>query len=103
MERKTAPQGYVCRKIFLLLFICFLKRLYHFLYFTGKKTLNCALDVGDCGLRAIHNGVDIDGILLFRTLIGKIFGSIGSVGRGLLWVKILLSILVYGGYFIRIS
>ncbi|KAH9682756.1 chloride channel protein CLC-d [Citrus sinensis] len=28
-------------------------------------------------------GVDIHGILLFRTLIGKIFGSIGSVGGGL--------------------
>ncbi|XP_022762058.1 chloride channel protein CLC-d-like isoform X6 [Durio zibethinus] len=28
-------------------------------------------------------GIDIPGILLFRTLIGKIFGSIGSVGGGL--------------------
>nr|GMD66106.1 chloride channel protein CLC-D [Ipomoea batatas] len=28
-------------------------------------------------------GIDMHGILLFRTLIGKIFGSIGSVGGGL--------------------
>jgi chloride channel 7 len=28
-------------------------------------------------------GIDIPGTLLFRTLIGKIFGSIGSVGGGL--------------------
>ena len=29
------------------------------------------------------NGVDTHGILLFRTLIGKIFGNIGSVGGSL--------------------
>ncbi|MCH85224.1 chloride channel protein CLC-d [Trifolium medium] len=29
------------------------------------------------------SGVDTHGILLFRTLIGKVFGSIGSVGGGL--------------------
>ncbi|KAL0287701.1 UNVERIFIED_CONTAM: Chloride channel protein CLC-d [Sesamum calycinum] len=31
----------------------------------------------------IGTGIDTHGILLFRTLIGKIFGSIGSVGGGL--------------------
>ncbi|EXC17565.1 Chloride channel protein CLC-d [Morus notabilis] len=34
-------------------------------------------------IKSYLNGVDIHGILLFRTLIGKIFGSIGSVGGGL--------------------
>ncbi|KAK7405890.1 hypothetical protein VNO78_07502 [Psophocarpus tetragonolobus] len=34
-------------------------------------------------IKGYLNGVDIRGILLFRTLIGKIFGSIGSVGGGL--------------------
>ncbi|KAL2986993.1 hypothetical protein AAZX31_11G005200 [Glycine max] len=34
-------------------------------------------------IKGYLNGVDIHGILLFRTLIGKIFGSIGSVGGGL--------------------
>lgn len=29
------------------------------------------------------NGVDYPGILLFRTLVGKVFGSIGSVAGGL--------------------
>ncbi|EFH42028.1 hypothetical protein ARALYDRAFT_357249 [Arabidopsis lyrata subsp. lyrata] len=31
----------------------------------------------------LMNGFDIPGTFLFRTLIGKIFGSIGSVGGGL--------------------
>ncbi|KAG7991557.1 hypothetical protein I3843_02G082600 [Carya illinoinensis] len=34
-------------------------------------------------IKGYLNGVDIHGVLLFRTLIGKIFGSIGSVGGGL--------------------
>ncbi|XP_075654582.1 chloride channel protein CLC-d [Castanea sativa] len=34
-------------------------------------------------IKGYLNGIDIHGILLFRTLIGKIFGSIGSVGGGL--------------------
>ncbi|KAK1306761.1 Chloride channel protein CLC-d [Acorus calamus] len=34
-------------------------------------------------IKGYLNGVDAPGILLFRTLIGKIFGSIGSVGGGL--------------------
>ncbi|KAJ8766506.1 hypothetical protein K2173_022565 [Erythroxylum novogranatense] len=34
-------------------------------------------------IKGYLNGVDIHGILLFRTLIGKILGSIGSVGGGL--------------------
>ncbi|KAE8703056.1 Chloride channel protein CLC-d [Hibiscus syriacus] len=34
-------------------------------------------------IKGYLNGVDIHGILLFRTLFGKIFGSIGSVGGGL--------------------
>ncbi|XP_059649903.1 chloride channel protein CLC-d isoform X2 [Cornus florida] len=34
-------------------------------------------------IKGYLNGVDSHGILLFRTLIGKIFGSIGSVGGGL--------------------
>ncbi|KAI4317790.1 hypothetical protein L6164_025633 [Bauhinia variegata] len=34
-------------------------------------------------IKGYLNGVDVHGILLFRTLIGKIFGSIGSVGSGL--------------------
>ncbi|CAL9755154.1 unnamed protein product, partial [Musa acuminata subsp. burmannicoides] len=34
-------------------------------------------------IKGYLNGVDTPGILLFRTLIGKIFGSIGSVGGGL--------------------
>ncbi|CAM8918267.1 unnamed protein product [Rhodiola kirilowii] len=34
-------------------------------------------------IKGYLNGVDAHGILLFRTLIGKIFGSIGSVGGGL--------------------
>ncbi|KAK1380084.1 Chloride channel protein [Heracleum sosnowskyi] len=34
-------------------------------------------------LKGYLNGIDTHGILLFRTLIGKIFGSIGSVGGGL--------------------
>ncbi|KAL5541604.1 hypothetical protein UlMin_009314 [Ulmus minor] len=34
-------------------------------------------------IKGYLNGVDIPGILLFRTLIGKVFGSIGSVGGGL--------------------
>ncbi|XP_050217220.1 chloride channel protein CLC-d isoform X2 [Mercurialis annua] len=34
-------------------------------------------------IKGYLNGVDIPGILLFRTLVGKIFGSIGSVGGGL--------------------
>ncbi|KAJ6771563.1 CHLORIDE CHANNEL PROTEIN CLC FAMILY MEMBER [Salix koriyanagi] len=34
-------------------------------------------------IKGYLNGLDIHGILLFRTLIGKIFGSIGSVGGGL--------------------
>ncbi|NP_001267905.1 Chloride channel protein CLC-d [Vitis vinifera] len=34
-------------------------------------------------IKGYLNGVDTHGILLFRTLIGKIFGSIGSVGGGL--------------------
>ncbi|KAK4257930.1 hypothetical protein QN277_007453 [Acacia crassicarpa] len=34
-------------------------------------------------IKGYLNGVDIYGILLLRTLIGKIFGSIGSVGGGL--------------------
>ncbi|XP_022762057.1 chloride channel protein CLC-d-like isoform X5 [Durio zibethinus] len=34
-------------------------------------------------IKGYLNGIDIPGILLFRTLIGKIFGSIGSVGGGL--------------------
>ncbi|PKI59212.1 hypothetical protein CRG98_020375, partial [Punica granatum] len=34
-------------------------------------------------IKGYLNGVDIHGILFFRTLIGKIFGSIGSVGGGL--------------------
>ncbi|KAG6757494.1 hypothetical protein POTOM_037806 [Populus tomentosa] len=34
-------------------------------------------------IKGYLNGLDIPGILLFRTLIGKIFGSIGSVGGGL--------------------
>ncbi|KAL4273258.1 hypothetical protein GQ457_13G005980 [Hibiscus cannabinus] len=34
-------------------------------------------------IKGYLNGVDVPGILLFRTLIGKIFGSIGSVGGGL--------------------
>lgn len=34
-------------------------------------------------IKGYLNGVDIHGILLFRTLIGKVFGSIGSVGGGL--------------------
>ncbi|XP_024361602.1 chloride channel protein CLC-d [Physcomitrium patens] len=34
-------------------------------------------------IKAYLNGVDTPGILLFRTLIGKILGSIGSVGGGL--------------------
>ncbi|CAN1807682.1 Chloride channel protein CLC-d [Linum perenne] len=34
-------------------------------------------------IKGYLNGVDIHGILLFRTLVGKIFGSIGSVGGGL--------------------
>ncbi|KAL7590889.1 chloride channel protein CLC-d isoform X1 [Lactuca sativa] len=34
-------------------------------------------------IKGYLNGIDTRGILLFRTLIGKIFGSIGSVGGGL--------------------
>ncbi|KAL5849734.1 hypothetical protein ACOSQ3_007787 [Xanthoceras sorbifolium] len=34
-------------------------------------------------IKGYLNGVDIHGILFFRTLIGKILGSIGSVGGGL--------------------
>lgn len=34
-------------------------------------------------IKGYLNGVDTHGILLFRTLIGKVFGSIGSVGGGL--------------------
>ncbi|XP_024363094.1 chloride channel protein CLC-d isoform X2 [Physcomitrium patens] len=34
-------------------------------------------------IKAYLNGVDTPGILLFRTLIGKVLGSIGSVGGGL--------------------
>lgn len=34
-------------------------------------------------IKGYLNGVDTHGILLFSTLIGKIFGSIGSVGGGL--------------------
>ncbi|KAL8171357.1 hypothetical protein V2J09_023161 [Rumex salicifolius] len=34
-------------------------------------------------IKGYLNGVDIHGILLLRTLIGKIFGTIGSVGGGL--------------------
>ncbi|XP_030548161.1 chloride channel protein CLC-d [Rhodamnia argentea] len=34
-------------------------------------------------IKGYLNGVDIHGTLFFRTLIGKIFGSIGSVGGGL--------------------
>ncbi|KAJ7552546.1 hypothetical protein O6H91_06G059900 [Diphasiastrum complanatum] len=34
-------------------------------------------------LKGYLNGIDTPGILLFRTLIGKILGSIGSVGGGL--------------------
>nr|GMD60193.1 chloride channel protein CLC-D [Ipomoea batatas] len=34
-------------------------------------------------IKGYLNGIDMHGILLFRTLIGKIFGSIGSVGGGL--------------------
>ncbi|KOM26585.1 hypothetical protein LR48_Vigan303s000700 [Vigna angularis] len=34
-------------------------------------------------IKGYLNGVDTPGILLFRTLVGKIFGSIGSVGGGL--------------------
>ncbi|WCJ23724.1 chloride channel D [Euphorbia peplus] len=34
-------------------------------------------------IKGYLNGLDIPGILLFRTLVGKIFGSIGSVGGGL--------------------
>ncbi|XP_048235528.1 chloride channel protein CLC-d isoform X2 [Ricinus communis] len=34
-------------------------------------------------IKGYLNGIDIPGILLFRTLVGKIFGSIGSVGGGL--------------------
>ncbi|XP_047315307.1 chloride channel protein CLC-d-like isoform X2 [Impatiens glandulifera] len=34
-------------------------------------------------IKGYLNGVDTHGILFFRTLVGKIFGSIGSVGGGL--------------------
>ncbi|CAK9203106.1 hypothetical protein BDL97_14G008000 [Sphagnum fallax] len=34
-------------------------------------------------IKAYLNGIDTPGILLFRTLVGKILGSIGSVGGGL--------------------
>ncbi|KAH7447178.1 hypothetical protein KP509_01G095400 [Ceratopteris richardii] len=34
-------------------------------------------------IKGYLNGVDMPGVLLFRTLVGKIFGSIGSVGGGL--------------------
>ncbi|KAH7440920.1 hypothetical protein KP509_03G016200 [Ceratopteris richardii] len=34
-------------------------------------------------IKGYLNGIDMPGILLFRTLVGKIFGSIGSVGGGL--------------------
>ncbi|KAK3027245.1 hypothetical protein RJ639_041663 [Escallonia herrerae] len=34
-------------------------------------------------IKGYLNGIDTHGILFFRTLIGKIFGSIGSVGGGL--------------------
>ncbi|KAG0554790.1 hypothetical protein KC19_12G119300 [Ceratodon purpureus] len=34
-------------------------------------------------IKAYLNGIDTPGILLFRTLIGKVLGSIGSVGGGL--------------------
>eukprot|EP00250_Pteridium_aquilinum_P011550 c20146_g1_i1 orf=525-2813(-) len=34
-------------------------------------------------IKGYLNGIDTPGILLFRTLVGKIFGSIGSVGGGL--------------------
>ncbi|XP_021717288.1 chloride channel protein CLC-d-like isoform X1 [Chenopodium quinoa] len=34
-------------------------------------------------IKGYLNGIDAHGILLFRTLVGKIFGSIGSVGGGL--------------------
>lgn len=34
-------------------------------------------------IKGYLNGIDVHGILLFRTLVGKIFGSIGSVGGGL--------------------
>ncbi|GER25091.1 chloride channel clc [Striga asiatica] len=34
-------------------------------------------------IKGYLNGIDTHGILLFRTLVGKIFGSIGSVGGGL--------------------
>ncbi|KAM7466789.1 hypothetical protein LguiB_014351 [Lonicera macranthoides] len=34
-------------------------------------------------IKGYLNGIDTHGILLFRTLIGKVFGSIGSVGGGL--------------------
>ncbi|KAF3457165.1 hypothetical protein FNV43_RR01822 [Rhamnella rubrinervis] len=34
-------------------------------------------------IKGYLNGIDVHGILLLRTLIGKIFGSIGSVGGGL--------------------
>ncbi|XP_021761123.1 chloride channel protein CLC-d isoform X2 [Chenopodium quinoa] len=34
-------------------------------------------------IKGYLNGIDVHGILLFRTLFGKIFGSIGSVGGGL--------------------
>ncbi|CAA0829141.1 Chloride channel protein CLC-d [Striga hermonthica] len=34
-------------------------------------------------IKGYLNGIDTHGILLFRTLVGKIFGSVGSVGGGL--------------------
>ncbi|CAM8915096.1 unnamed protein product [Rhodiola kirilowii] len=44
---------------------------------------SCRQDRAIPEIKGYLNGVDAHGILLFRTLIGKIFGSIGSVGGGL--------------------
>ncbi|XP_042450510.1 chloride channel protein CLC-d-like isoform X1 [Zingiber officinale] len=51
--------------------------------FIVTKFAPAAAGSGIPEIKGYLNGVDTPGILLFRTLIGKIFGSIGSVGGGL--------------------
>ncbi|KAH0450334.1 hypothetical protein IEQ34_021026 [Dendrobium chrysotoxum] len=51
--------------------------------FTVTQFAPAAAGSGIPEIKGYLNGVDTHGILLFRTLIGKIFGSIGSVGGGL--------------------
>ncbi|CAN6454039.1 unnamed protein product [Victoria cruziana] len=51
--------------------------------YTVTRFAPAAAGSGIPEIKGYLNGVDAPGILLFRTLIGKIFGSIGSVGGGL--------------------